>query len=97
MDYGEPKESRKNKKSYDKLLDLLKKHFSEDDMDMLSDDDDEMNDMPKMMGMKHGESYYDSEYPDDPDMEYDGEEEEYEGVDISECGMEAYPEFVAQK
>ncbi len=22
-----------------------------------------------------------------------GEEEEYEGVDISECGMEAYPEF----
>jgi Amt family ammonium transporter len=21
------------------------------------------------------------------------EEEEYEGVDISECGMEAYPEF----
>ena len=23
-----------------------------------------------------------------------GEEEEYEGVDISECGMEAYPEFV---
>jgi Amt family ammonium transporter len=25
------------------------------------------------------------------------EEEEYEGVDLSECGMEAYPEFVAQK
>jgi len=25
------------------------------------------------------------------------EEEEYEGVDMSECGMEAYPEFVAQK
>jgi Amt family ammonium transporter len=23
------------------------------------------------------------------------EEEEYEGVDISECGMEAYPEFTA--
>jgi Amt family ammonium transporter len=23
-----------------------------------------------------------------------GEEEEYEGVDLSECGMEAYPEFV---
>ncbi len=26
-----------------------------------------------------------------------GEEEEYEGVDISECGVEAYPEFVAAK
>ncbi|MFV0276706.1 MAG: ammonium transporter [Parahaliea sp.] len=25
------------------------------------------------------------------------EEEEYEGVDISECGMEAYPEFVSSK
>ncbi len=25
------------------------------------------------------------------------EEEEYEGVDLSECGMEAYPEFVSQK
>ncbi|PSF12314.1 ammonium transporter [Marinobacter fuscus] len=25
------------------------------------------------------------------------EEEEYEGVDISECGMEAYPEFVTSK
>jgi Amt family ammonium transporter len=24
-----------------------------------------------------------------------GEEEEYEGVDIAECGMEAYPEFTA--
>ena len=23
-----------------------------------------------------------------------GEEEEYEGVDLSECGMEAYPEFI---
>merc|ERR1711964_825624 len=23
------------------------------------------------------------------------EEEEYEGVDLSECGMEAYPEFVS--
>jgi Amt family ammonium transporter len=22
------------------------------------------------------------------------EEEEYEGLDLSECGMEAYPEFV---
>ena len=26
-----------------------------------------------------------------------GEEEEYEGVDLSECGMEAYPEFVNAK
>ena len=25
------------------------------------------------------------------------EEEEYEGVDLSECGMEAYPEFVSGK
>ena len=25
------------------------------------------------------------------------EEEEYEGVDISECGMEAYPEFTSAK
>jgi Amt family ammonium transporter len=25
------------------------------------------------------------------------EEEEYEGVDISECGMEAYPEFVTSR
>jgi Amt family ammonium transporter len=25
------------------------------------------------------------------------EEEEYEGLDVGECGMEAYPEFVAQK
>ena len=25
------------------------------------------------------------------------EEEEYEGVDISECGMEAYPEFTNSK
>ncbi|MEE9342599.1 MAG: ammonium transporter, partial [Gammaproteobacteria bacterium] len=24
------------------------------------------------------------------------EEEEYEGVDIGECGMEAYPEFVSK-
>jgi len=24
------------------------------------------------------------------------EEEEYEGVDIGECGMEAYPEFVVK-
>ena len=23
------------------------------------------------------------------------EEEEYDGVDLSECGMEAYPEFIA--
>ena len=23
------------------------------------------------------------------------EEEEYDGVDVSECGMEAYPEFTA--
>ncbi len=26
-----------------------------------------------------------------------GEEEEYEGVDLSECGMEAYPEFITVK
>lgn len=26
-----------------------------------------------------------------------GQEEEYEGVDLSECGMEAYPEFTAAK
>jgi Amt family ammonium transporter len=26
-----------------------------------------------------------------------GEEEEYEGVDLGECGLEAYPEFVTQK
>jgi Amt family ammonium transporter len=26
-----------------------------------------------------------------------GEEEEYEGVDLSECGMEAYPEFISAK
>ena len=25
------------------------------------------------------------------------EEEEYEGVDLSECGLEAYPEFVGSK
>ena len=25
------------------------------------------------------------------------EEEEYEGVDVSECGLEAYPEFAAVK
>ena len=25
------------------------------------------------------------------------EEEEYEGVDVSECGMEAYPEFAGAK
>jgi Amt family ammonium transporter len=25
------------------------------------------------------------------------EEEEYEGVDLAECGMEAYPEFVSGK
>jgi Amt family ammonium transporter len=25
------------------------------------------------------------------------EEEEYEGADISECGMEAYPEFTGSK
>jgi Amt family ammonium transporter len=25
------------------------------------------------------------------------EEEEYEGVDLAECGMEAYPEFVSSK
>ena len=25
------------------------------------------------------------------------EEEEYEGVDLAECGMEAYPEFVSAK
>ena len=25
------------------------------------------------------------------------EEEEYEGVDLAECGMEAYPEFMAGK
>jgi Amt family ammonium transporter len=25
------------------------------------------------------------------------EEEEYEGVDLSECGLEAYPEFVTAK
>jgi Ammonia permease len=25
------------------------------------------------------------------------EEEEYEGVDLSECGMEAYPEFTGSK
>ena len=25
-----------------------------------------------------------------------GEEEEYEGVDLSECGMEAYPEFTGK-
>ncbi|HEY8384982.1 MAG TPA: ammonium transporter, partial [Porticoccaceae bacterium] len=25
------------------------------------------------------------------------EQEEYEGVDLSECGMEAYPEFVSSK
>jgi len=24
-----------------------------------------------------------------------GEEEEYEGLDIGECGMEAYPEFTS--
>ncbi|MCZ6828882.1 MAG: ammonium transporter [Gammaproteobacteria bacterium] len=26
-----------------------------------------------------------------------GEEEEYEGIDLSECGMEAYPEFITSK
>ena len=26
-----------------------------------------------------------------------GEEEEYEGVDLAECGMEAYPEFITAK
>jgi Amt family ammonium transporter len=25
------------------------------------------------------------------------EEEEFEGVDVSECGMEAYPEFTSSK
>jgi Amt family ammonium transporter len=25
------------------------------------------------------------------------EEEEYEGVDLAECGMEAYPEFISAK
>ncbi len=25
------------------------------------------------------------------------EEEEFDGVDVHECGMEAYPEFVSQK
>ncbi|HEY9149148.1 MAG TPA: ammonium transporter, partial [Gammaproteobacteria bacterium] len=25
------------------------------------------------------------------------DEEEYEGVDISECGLEAYPEFIGSK
>jgi Amt family ammonium transporter len=25
------------------------------------------------------------------------EEEEYEGSDLSECGMEAYPEFAAKR
>jgi Amt family ammonium transporter len=25
------------------------------------------------------------------------EEEEYEGVDLVECGMEAYPEFISAK
>lgn len=75
MAYGGVKAARKEKKEHDKLLDLLKKHFMEDEFEMMDDEDDEMKPMSKMMGLKRGKSYGDSQ---EPDMDYEGLEEDYD-------------------
>lgn len=75
MAYGGLKAARKEKKEHDELLKLLKKHFMEDELEMMEGEDDEMKPMSKMMGLKRGKSYGDSQ---EPDMEYEGMEEDYE-------------------
>ena len=78
------KPHEKEKMVHDKLLQLLKEHFSEDEQEMMEDDESEM--APDMFSpiseMEEGD--YDSEGADDEEyegMEDDDEEEEPEGLD----------------
>lgn len=70
---------KEEKKSHEDLIELLKKHFFEDEMEIKDEEMEEMKPMSKKMGMKRGKSYD----ADDSDMEYEGEEDMYdsEGVD----------------
>lgn len=62
------------KKAHEALLKLLKEHFTEDEDEILQDEDsDEMNPMNKFREMKDREM--------DEDFEEDDEDEESEGAD----------------
>jgi len=70
---------KEEKKVHGDLLDLLKKHFFEDEMEIKDEEFDEMKPMSKKMGMKRGKQYD----ADDSDIDFEGEEDMYdsEGVD----------------
>lgn len=68
---------KKEKKLHDQLLEMLKKHFVEDEQDILEDEmEDEMKPMPKYQGMKRGKKLGEMK-EEDPDMDYEGEEDFY--------------------
>jgi len=68
---------KKEKKLHDQLLEMLKKHFVEDEQEILEDDlDEEMKPMPKNMGMKRGKKLG-AMTEEDPDMDYEGAEDFY--------------------
>lgn len=67
---------KEEKKAHSDLIDLLKKHFFEDEMEIKDEEEEEMEEMKPMsknMGMKRGKSY-----GSDSDMEYEGEEDIYD-------------------
>lgn len=65
---------KEEKKVHSDLIDLLKKHFFEDEMEIKDEEMEEMKPMSKKMGMKRGKSYG----SEDSDIEYEGEEDMYE-------------------
>lgn len=68
---------KEEKKVHDDLLELLKKHFFEDEMEIKDEEQEEMEEMKPMsknMGMKRGKSYG----ADDSDMDFEEEEDMYE-------------------
>lgn|SRR5690554_1702559 len=68
---------KKEKKLHDQLLEMLKKHFVEDEQEILEDDlDEEMKPMTKYVGMKRGKKLGKMK-DEDPDMDYEGEEDFY--------------------
>lgn len=65
---------KEEKEVHDNLLNLLKEHFFEDEMEIADEEEgDLMKPMSKMMGLKRGKKSV-----ADDDMEYEGDDESYE-------------------
>lgn len=68
---------KKERKLHEELLDMLKKHFMDDEGEIVDEELEDMKEMPKFQGLKKGKKLGDMSEEEDSDMDYESGESAY--------------------